>query len=302
VQSSPYCGLTAKLPRMSTSDRLSQASSPLLQAEIFDEEKQGSPSFIAKLDYMLKDTTVSPYISWSPCGEKIVVFDASSFSTKVLSRYFKHSNFTSFVRQLNLYGFHKASLDNGACEFSHPIFKRGNEHLFKDIRRKIPSGNDRELQVARAEIEQMSVYVQELRARHRQMEAAIQQKESEKQMIVAEMLESKRRQENLENRLAQMTMILMRACQSIGIGPKPPENESDGRQPALENTENQAKRPRLMVENGQTSNDEPSSITLLADSNLHEELLVPLDILAEQSSISRIIETESNSLQSHTEL
>ncbi|EKX34111.1 hypothetical protein GUITHDRAFT_80824 [Guillardia theta CCMP2712] len=148
---------------MSTSDRLSQASSPLLQAEIFDEEKQGSPSFIAKLDYMLKDTTVSPYISWSPCGEKIVVFDASSFSTKVLSRYFKHSNFTSFVRQLNLYGFHKASLDNGACEFSHPIFKRGNEHLFKDIRRKIPSGNDRELQVARAEIEQMSVYVQELR-------------------------------------------------------------------------------------------------------------------------------------------
>eukprot|EP00960_Hanusia_phi_P052461 761469-Hanusia_phi.AAC.4 len=184
---------------MNPSERYSHNSSPSSQTDFFDEEKQGSPSFISKLEYMLKDTTVSPYISWSPCGEKIVVFDAASFSTKVLARYFKHSNFTSFVRQLNLYGFHKASLDNGACEFSHPIFKRGNEHLFKDIRRKIPSGNDRELQVARAEIEQMSVYVQELRARHRQMEAAIQQKENEKQMIVAEMLESKRRQEVLSS-------------------------------------------------------------------------------------------------------
>lgn len=36
-----------------------------------------------------------------------VVPSADRFGRELLPRFFKHSNFGSFVRQLNMYGFHK---------------------------------------------------------------------------------------------------------------------------------------------------------------------------------------------------
>jgi hypothetical protein len=55
------------------------------------------------------------------------------------------SNFSSFVRQLNMYGFHKVNKtprgqrgaqDNQAWEFNHPLFQRGRPDLLDKIRRK----------------------------------------------------------------------------------------------------------------------------------------------------------------------
>jgi len=46
-------------------------------------------------------------VSWNAEGAGFVVHDAKSFADRVLPSYFKHSNFQSFVRQLNMYDFHK---------------------------------------------------------------------------------------------------------------------------------------------------------------------------------------------------
>ncbi|KAF8462126.1 HSF-type DNA-binding-domain-containing protein [Kalaharituber pfeilii] len=55
---------------------------------------------------MLEDPIYRHIVRWSDTGENFIVLDNTEFTKNVqnvLPRYFKHSNFASFVRQLNKY-------------------------------------------------------------------------------------------------------------------------------------------------------------------------------------------------------
>ncbi|KAI9673450.1 MAG: hypothetical protein M1817_002912 [Caeruleum heppii] len=101
-------------------------------------------AFIHKLYSMLEDTHIQHLISWSGSNESFVMSPSSEFS-KVLSQYFKHTNISSFVRQLNMYGFHKVSdvfhtgsPDSPLWEFKHGNgnFKRGDLMGLREIKRR----------------------------------------------------------------------------------------------------------------------------------------------------------------------
>ncbi|CBJ31355.1 Heat Shock transcription factor [Ectocarpus siliculosus] len=104
----------------------------------------GAPaSFLNKLWNILNEPHLSKHITWNQDGDGIVVNHPAQFAKAVLPKYYKHNNYQSFVRQLNIYGFHKTRHDDDgdeeSCEFQHQNFRKGQRHLLGLIRRKAHS-------------------------------------------------------------------------------------------------------------------------------------------------------------------
>jgi hypothetical protein len=76
--------------------------------------------FVNKLKMILRDPNNKNYIFWNDKDSTLIVLKPEDFSIKILPFYFKHCNFSSFVRQLNLYGFHKVELDLWVFRHENP--------------------------------------------------------------------------------------------------------------------------------------------------------------------------------------
>lgn len=95
--------------------------------------------FLHKIYEILENPVHNDLISWNDEGTAFLIKNVTEFTDQVLPKYFKHNNFASFVRQLNLYDFHKSRYENNGSEFIHKLFRRNERHLLSEIKRKMPN-------------------------------------------------------------------------------------------------------------------------------------------------------------------
>ena len=94
--------------------------------------------FLVQLQVMLTENP--DHAVWSNDGTYFTITDRAGFAQNVLRKYFKHSNMTSFTRQLNMYDFRKRRQTYISNDHSywHPFFQKGDYQLMEKIVRRNP--------------------------------------------------------------------------------------------------------------------------------------------------------------------
>ncbi|KAL2890937.1 Heat shock factor protein [Ceratocystis lukuohia] len=103
--------------------------------------KKQIPPFVQKLSSFLDDETgkYRDLIRWSAKGDSFFVMNEDEFAKKLIPDLFKHNNYASFVRQLNMYGFHKrVGLSDNSMRASERKSKNPSEYYNDYFRRGHP--------------------------------------------------------------------------------------------------------------------------------------------------------------------
>lgn len=78
------------------------------------------PNFVQKVvqivtvnSLIIQNVDLHHIVSWTSTKDSFIIKNVPTFTETILPLYFKHHNFASFIRQLNMYGFKKIRHSDG---------------------------------------------------------------------------------------------------------------------------------------------------------------------------------------------
>jgi len=110
-------------------------------------------TFMEKLKAILEDASVVDLVRWIEYGVSFEVTNPTLFAAQVLPRYFKHANFSSFIRQLHGYGYHKRGHPDGHVEFFHSELADPSD--MNTVQRKYNTTSRSTIDVLRTQVDEL---------------------------------------------------------------------------------------------------------------------------------------------------
>ncbi|KAJ7221632.1 HSF-type DNA-binding-domain-containing protein, partial [Mycena pura] len=156
---------------------------------VHEDNMSSTSDFVKKLYKMLEDQTFSNVVCWGPQGDCFV--DMNEFTKSILPRMFKHSNFASFVRQLNKYDFHKVKntddnqFGDHSWTFRHPDFHANRRDALENIKRKVPAQRK---STSSAQVSSLQAQLTSLNAAHDEVLSHVRNLERNYQEVLVEMV------------------------------------------------------------------------------------------------------------------
>ncbi|XP_033906814.3 heat shock factor protein 3-like isoform X1 [Acipenser ruthenus] len=181
------------------------------------KQKINVPGFVSKLWTLVESPSTNDVICWSSKGQNFRVVDEQKFTTEILPRYFKHSNMSSFIRQLNMYGFRKVvSVDgglikqekDGGIEFHHPCFEQGKEDMLENIKRKVSSVRTEATKISQEEMHKVLIDVHQVKGKQDDMDSKLETMKRENKALWKELA-------SLRNKHSQQQKMIGKVIQFI---------------------------------------------------------------------------------------
>ncbi|KAK4787369.1 hypothetical protein SAY86_011202 [Trapa natans] len=246
------------------------------------------PPFLSKTYEMVDDSSSDSIVSWSETNKSFVVWNHPEFARVLLPMYFKHNNFSSFIRQLNTYGFRK--VDPEKWEFANDDFIRGQPNLLRNIHRRKPV-HSHSVQNAQAkgtapvtdsEKQGLKDNIERLKTEKESILLEVRKNEEERTQLDFQIHSLKDRFHSMEQRQRSIVSNLADVLQKPGLVLtflfETDTNDKKRRLPRLGYLQDEAEEESGMETNSNKENTEEASLGLSSMMDLYDQLEASLTI------------------------